>query len=394
MTKEQQYFLHLVKSHLNNTTPEAPNDIDYSELFKVSEIQDMTAIIAVELKKLTGENKLTKAQFSPFNQVLGLTVQNYEYKIEGIELLKKVLCKNEIRHLFLKGVVLRDLYPSPELRTSGDTDVTLNKEDLEKAASLLIDNGFKLQQRSDIQYVLTYNNEEYQLKTYIDCLNEKHESYFDNIFESNKSTAKNEYTYTLTPINHLIYVASHMLKHFKSGGAGIRQLCDIDILLRKSDIELNEFIRLCCELGIEKSAKVLLSLCKRYFDTPIAFDYNIDDALNDTLENVLLNGGTFGYGIGDIGTARLMNTISESGSSKSASIKAVFGLFSIDKEALYHNYEFARKHNILLPAAYLKRIYDGVFKRGKGNIKHIKSMFSDREIASKMSEMIKELEIE
>ena len=131
-----------------------------------------------------------------------------------------------------------------------------------------------------------------------------------------------------------------------------------------------------------------------YFSTPVNFDYEIDGELLNALEYVILNGGTFGYGIGDIGTARLMNTMAQSRThGKFSSVLAFLGLFKVNKEFIYHRYKYAREHHILLPVAYLSRLFDAVFKRGKQNVKHIKSMFSDRETASKMSEMLKELEI-
>ena len=394
MTKEQAYFLELVKSHLNNTKPKAPKEIDFAELFKVCEIQNMTAIAAVKLRDLKDDGIISKEEFSPFNQVLGLTFQNYCYKQEGVELLKNVLCGNKIKHLFLKGAEVRYFYPTPELRTSGDIDIVVKKEDFEKAAMLLVENGFKVVLSSDIQYVLTYLGEEYELKNYLDCLNDKCEEYFSDVFESDKCEDEKDYNYSLFPFYHLIYIISHMLKHFKSGGAGVRQICDIDVILRNCQINLNELFRICEELDFGKSSKVLVSLAKRFFDTPIDFEYEIDIPLLETLEDVILNGGTFGYGIGDIGTTRLMKTINSSGSSgKVASFKSLIGLFIIDKENLYHNYKYAREHHFLLPVAYFSRLYSAVFKRGAQNIKHIQSMFSDREIASKMSDMLNELEI-
>ena len=394
MTVEQKQFLELVKSHLNNEVPSIPGKINYSGLFKVSEIQDMTAITAVELKKLSAPQKPDKAEFSPFNQVLGLTLQRYEFKMNGINLLKETFDSAEIKHLFLKGAAIRDLYPVPELRTSGDTDIVVSPEDFKRASSLLRDCGFTLKQHTDNEDVFFYNGEEFELKSYIDFLNGNVKDYFRDTFNESIAVNNSGSTYLLNPLNHLIYVTSHMLRHFKAGGAGVRQLVDIDLLIRNCDIDINEFFRITEKLNFEKSAKVLVALSKKYFNTPVDFEYEIDDKLYNSLEDVILNGGTFGYGIGNIGTSRLLTTINTSGdNSRIASVKAVLGLFKFNKEFLYHNYEYARNHPVLLPAAYLSRLYDAVFKRGKSNIRHIKSMFTDREIATKMSEMLKELEI-
>ena len=392
MTKEQQYFLHLVRTHLNNEIPEAPTDIDFSELFKVCELQNMTAIAAVELKKLLKDGHISKEQFSPFNQVLGLTIQNYEFKAEGIRLLSKTLSEHNINHLFLKGAAIRDLYPVPEIRTSGDTDVVVNESDLAVTTAILKEAGFQCEISNDIQSVMSYRNEEYEIKSYVDTLNDLCRSYFNDIFGI-QAVKTGSHSYILTPFNHLIYVLVHILKHFRSGGAGIRQLCDLDVLLRNSNIDIEKLLNTCAELGISKSTSVLLSLCKKYFDTPITFEDTASEELKVRVENMMLNGGTFGFGIGNIGTVRLTRMMSTSHGNHLISFKAFLNLFSYEKEDLLHRYEYARRHHILLPTAYFSRIFDAVFKRGAQNLRHIKSIFRDKDIASEMSDLLSELEI-
>ncbi|MBE6719656.1 MAG: hypothetical protein E7571_03240 [Ruminococcaceae bacterium] len=393
MTNEQKFFLELIKSHLNNAVPPAPNNINYSELFKVCEIQNMTAIAAVELKKLSDDVRPSKEDFSPFNQVLGLTLQSYEYKENGIKLVEKTLNELMIKHTFIKGAALRPLFPVPELRTSGDTDVIVDSDRLEEISTHLKNEGFEEIHSTDIEVDMRYLGEEYEIKTVYDSINDKTKAYFANPFNENLTDA-NGCNYTLKPLCHLIYLTCHILKHFKSGGAGVRQFADIDVIIRNADIDLSEYLSTCKSLGIEKSANIILSVTKKYLGTPIDTEYRIDEETAATLENVIMNGGVFGYGIGNIGTTRLMRTMNKSGDNTGfASVKAVFGLFAVDKDYLYSRYKYARKHHILLPVAYFSRLFDAVFKRGKRNAKHIKSMFTDRKIASQLSELLNELDI-
>ncbi len=394
MTNEQKYFLELVKSHLNQATPPAPQSIDFSALFHVCELQNMTAIAAIELKKIRKSAPIGNQDFSPFNQVLGLTVQNFEYKAEGLRVLSDTFCDNGIRHLFIKGAALRPLYPVPEVRTSGDADVIVDKCHLSKAAALLKEKGFRIHHQTDIEIDMQYHAEEYEIKTQINAINASSTDYFANLFDEKLCNTADGIVYSFKPSIHLAYITLHILKHFKSGGAGIRQLCDMDVLLRNTEINLNEYLALCEQLQINKAASVLLAWIKEYFATPIDFDFVIEPDLRATMEHVLLDGGTFGYGIGDIGTARLMNTMHGKGYNKLSSVRAVLNLFIVSKEFLQHQYSYVRKHPILLPVAYCSRLRDAIFKRRKQNIKHIKSMFSDREIAAQMSDMLTELGIE
>ena len=392
MTKEQQYFLHLVSSHLNNTTPEAPIDIDLSELFEVCELQNMTALAAIELKKLLKNGAIIKEQFSPFNQVLGLTIQNYEYKTEAIEQLKKVLGENNIKHLFLKGAAIRKLYPVPEVRTSGDTDVVVSAEDFDRATSLLTHNSFRLVESTEKDNVLYYRKEQFELKPRIEYINDAIKTYFEDTFDENKCISSGGSTYELKPLYHLVYISYHALKHITGGGIGVRQLADIDIMLRKTDIDINAYFEICKALGLEKSCKSLVALTKYYFNTPVYADININPELRDSLSEVILNGGPFGFN-NSKGTTRLYNTMAKSGNAdKSITLKALLSLFIVESKTLYNSYQYAESHHILLPVAYFNRLFDAVFKRGRDNVKNIKSILSEREFAKSIGEMLSELE--
>ena len=49
------------------------------------------------------------------------------------EIMSQKLSKSKIPHMPVKGWYLRNLYPVPELRTFGDIDILINKQDRKKA---------------------------------------------------------------------------------------------------------------------------------------------------------------------------------------------------------------------------------------------------------------------
>ena len=394
MNDTQKYFIHLLSSHLNNSPPLPNEKADWMGVFKLGELHNLTAMLCIEIKKLPPESRPPQNIMSLFNQALGMAIQSYENKMCGINNLIDTLSDNKIDHLFLKGAAIRKYYPVAEVRTSGDTDVVVDKDNLKSSADILLNNGFTLTQQSDIQNVMFFKDEEFEIKNYFDCINDKCEDYFASSFDENKCCKENEHTYFLLPVYHLIYVCSHILKHFKTGGAGIRQLMDIDVLLRSGEIDLNEFFKIAKELDLEKSFSVLIALSKRYFNTPINFDYEINDKLYSMLEKVILEGGVFGFAISDSGTTRLIESINTSGKSNmKASLKALFLMFFPKKEYFYRCYPYCAKFHILLPVAYFQRLFEAVFSRGKTNAKSIKTIFSDRGTAQTISDILNELEI-
>ena len=395
MNETQKYFIHLLSSHLNNSPPLLNEKADWMGVFKLGELHNVTAILTTQIKRLPQEDRPEKSVINYFNQALGMTLQRYNSKALAIDKLNDVLDKAEIRRLFLKGAAIREYYPIGELRTSGDTDLYVDSENLDKSADILVENGFKLLQRTDVQNVLDFNDEEFEIKNIFDCLNSDIEEYFkSDAFDLSKCEKTGENTYILKPLYHLIYVISHFLRHLTEGGAGIRQLMDIDVLIRNADIDIDELIEIAEQLKIDKSTKALLALSKQYFNTPVDVYYIIDESLKSNLEDVILNGGVFGFAISDTGTKRLIATVSQSETSNLITrLKALLLMIFPKIIYLYRAYPYCAKHHILLPVAFFHRLFEAVFKRGKTNINSVKTIMTDDETALKIGDIIKELEI-
>ena len=190
--------------------------------------------------------------------------------------LIEVLSQAEIDHLLVKGAVLRFLYPSPELRTSGDTDVVVRLSDYEKSVKVLKKAGFKVDfVRKNVSQVV-YGGEFFDLHTELESINVQSKIYYSTPFDDiSESTG---HTYKLKPIYHLLYVITHIAYHLKNGGAGIRMIMDIDALLRYyPDMDMEKFMALCDNIKIKRTAQALIALSKKWFNTPVGNDYTFED---------------------------------------------------------------------------------------------------------------------
>lgn len=388
MDQTQEYFIHLLSSHINNEAPTPINNPNWKELFRLGELHNLTGMLCLAIKALPIENRPIKAM-TYFNQALGQTLQSVEKKQIASDKISKILSENKIKHIYVKGTAIRELYPVSGVRTSGDIDVIVEQDALDDAGKLLLDNGFELDQSNDIQYVLVQDDVEIELKSYLDHITGLDNNRYFNNFDS--VIKYNDYQYILEPTYHLYYIIAHMLSHIKGGGAGIRQLMDVHVLIKNSEIDFNRLFDYFNEYNLTKSAMSILSLSNKLFSTPLPFDAHINDDLFEHLTDIVINGGVFGYANGNLGTVRLAHSINEG--KAFAPIKAFIGLFIVSKQYLYRNYDYVQKHHILLPIAYFNRLFDAVFKRGKQNSKNIISMFNDNSSAVKLSELINELEI-
>ena len=395
MNDTERYFIHLLSSHLNNSPPLPFDSEDWMGVFRLGELHNVTAMLTLSIKKLPVENRPPEKIFNLFKQALGMTLQSYESKAAGIKILEKTLSDKGIEHLYVKGAAIRKYYPSGEVRTSGDTDIIVDKDNLNFSADYLIEKGFSLSQRNDFQNVLFYLDEEYEIETELDGVNSESEKIFKPLFNTDKTVNTDDFTYELEPTYHLFYVISHLLRHLSFGGVGVRQLMDVDVLIRSGECDIERLLDIAESVKLKKSFMAVLTLAKQYFSTPFDIDYQLNPQLKSSLDEIILKGGVFGFAISDNSTPRMVRSINESKKSGFiASLKAFLSMIFVNKEYLYKTYKYARNHHILLPIAFFNRLFDAIFKRGKSNFKSVKGMFENNETALMISDIINELNIE
>ena len=395
MNKTQEYFIHLLSTHLNNSPPLPFESEDWMGVFRLGELHNVTAILTLQIKKLPADKMPPAKIMNLFKQALGMTVQSFESKQAGFEILEETLNQNKIKHLYIKGAVLRKYYPAGEVRTSGDTDVIIKKENLQKAGEILVEKGFDLTQQNDEQRVLFYLDEEYEIECDLSGVNGKSEKLFKSPLDSDYVLSKNNLTYELKPDYHLFYVISHFLRHLMGGGVGIRQLMDVDVLLRNSPASLDKLLEIANKTDLEKSVLSVVALARNYFNTPVELDYSISENLKNKFEDIILNGGVFGFAISDNATPRMVKSINNSEKTGfKTSLKAFFMMLFPGKEYLKKTYKYSNNHPVLLPAAFFNRLFDAIFKRGKTNLNSVKGLFKNNDTALKISDIANELNIE
>lgn len=394
---EKEYFIYLLSCHLNGEKPMTQSGIDWKEVFELAKKHSVTGIIMTEIRQLDKQYQPEKEIYSAFNQNLGFTLQVYESKISSIAKLLSVLTKAEIPHLLVKGAVLRNMYPEPALRTSGDTDVIVKDSDFLKAVEVLSENGFETESIESYVATTLFDGNRFEIHTELESINVQSKIYFSTPFDDISESSG--FTYKLMPIYHLIYVITHIAHHMKIGGAGIRMIMDIDVLVRNyPDMDYNLFWNICRNINIEKTANTLFALCIKWFSTPVYSDFSFDaeenqDFYND-LSSMILDGGTFGFGNGGVGKDNLERSIGDDGKATFlTSLKALFHWIFPSFEYMKGCFLYARKHPVLIPAAWFHRLFKALFvhnKKSKGNFKEI---FIGKEMSEKQHQLLTELEL-
>ncbi len=385
MNAQKEYFVYLLSCFLSGDAPLGRN-VDFEELYKLADIHDVGAIIANELKKVDDEFKPDSVLLSHFTQLIGLTVIDYQKKEKVFDFIKVFLNANGIEHIFVKGMEVARYYPAPEFRTSGDIDVIVRKADFSRIRELMtVTDGIKVIDNQTNVVTVTVNGVSIEIHNNSDVWNE----YFNDMFSLCDS--KESYTYKLSEYNHLLYVICHLAKHIAYRGAGIRMLMDIDVLIRNiSGFKYDEFLSICDNAGVMKTAMGLISLCAVWLNTPVEQEVSFDDDLLKSFESVLLDGGSFGY---EENTVPLKYIKDANNASVSERIKILLRMAFPDKEYLKYCYPYYNKHGYLYPIARLNRLFDGLFRKRKQSIGAINQIKANGGSSAYQSEIIKELEI-
>lgn len=382
MTAQKEYFVYLLSCFLSGNQPEG-READFKELYRLADIHDVGAIIAQEISLLPPEYQPDAQYHSYFRQVIGRTLQSYEKKLKAYQFIQQFLEKYQFDHLFVKGILVKDYYPIPEFRTSGDIDIIIRPDELPRLKSVL--------EQAEI-HIVDYVTETITVRIF-DTMIEIHSTadvlsdYFDNIFTLCEKIS--DYSYQLNEYDHLLYVLCHLAKHLSYRGAGIRMLMDMDAVIRgNKHFDAERFLLLCEKAGVKKTAQVILSLCHLWFDTPVSayIDFKENETLLHQLETVFLDGGSFGYE-----SSAIPAKYYEAGQTNSKFLILLKMAFP-SRDYLKIAYPYYQKHWYLYPIARMNRLIDGLFKKRKNTSDALKQIRSDSQITVQL-QLLQELDI-
>lgn len=391
-----EYFVYLLSCWLNDEKPRGSEETNWQGIYNIAEKHGVTAIVASKIDDLPHGSRPKGKLLSAFNQRLEQAKSQFDDKMQALTKLIEVLSKAQIDHLLVKGAVLRFLYPSPELRTSGDTDVVVRPSDYDSSINALKKAGFKVDFIKQNVSQVVYHGKIFDLHTELENINIQSKIYYSTPFDD--ISENTGHTYKLKPIYHLLYVITHTAYHLKYGGAGVRMIMDIDAILRYyPDMNMERFTALCDNIKIKHTAQALIALSKKWFNTPVAIDYTFEDAdetpFYEKLSQTIINGGIFGYK-DDGGIRRSLLFDNGEKADCGISFKSFFRWLFPSAEYFKRFYYYCYKHPVLIPLAWFQRFFKALFGRFSSSGKSVREMFTNQEMPQSYFDVSKELQID
>ncbi len=275
-----EYFIYLLSCHLNAVEPKGEKRMDWQQIYNLAEKNNLTAIIAYEIKRLPADCRPGGTIGAWFNECFENTMHSFRPNLQSLSNFIGALTEKRISHVLFKGVILRNYYPFPELRVGTDMDVVIRPAEYINAVEVLKKKGFIEKTIESNSATLQFEKDVFELHTELESINIQSKIYFATPFDDISDYSG--YTYKLKPVYHLLYIVSHIAHHLQTGHASIKMIMDIDVLIRRyPEININEFLILSDNIKIGKTAEALLAFSKKIFNTPVVLNFTFED--EDTL---------------------------------------------------------------------------------------------------------------
>lgn len=393
MDKSIIQLLDIIKFALNNSIYNEEL-IDEELLFKYAQENGLSGFIFTALD----QNKISEAIYNKFQQEFYLYTTKDIRQLKTINEITELFNEHHIDHIFLKGSVLKKVYPETYMRSMGDIDILIKEYDLDKVHEILENSG--------------YNN--WHNSSHHDCfkkgkdifleihpkLNSEFDSKYDVLFNNVWNMAKvvNNHQYEFIPEYNLVYLLYHTVKHFFSSGVGLRTILDIGLFIRKyhEDINYDLLNTLLKDIDLTLFFKNMIWLNSKYFSLndlmPLLNDYELDNSTYEQVTSYIIQSGVHGHGkdFNSYICGMTAKSIKKNNISKGKRVFIIRLIFP-KYQTMVSIYPYLQKHKWLLPYAWLSRICRLMFLRTKRSIYKLKKLKVDNEQINENVKLYKKL---
>ncbi len=363
LTQTQKDFLNILRSVFSGSPlPEITKPSDWLSVFRLAEIQHLLPIVysAVRDQHLFAPSVFAEVRCAA-PHLVAAQIANTKDWMRIYEMLRG----EGLHPVVLKGMLCAELYPEASLRVTADLDLLIDPAEFDACHSILCHYGLIPKCNEDAlstDYEVGYYSADQFLCVELHRalfsseeadLNRCFTDMFDSVQEHNGIL-------TLDPENHLLFLLLHAYKHFIYSGVGVRQVCDIGLWARKyyDDIDWARLYQLCTSVRAEVFAACIFRIAGNY----IGLEFELPDFWRkaeidcEALLLDMLEGGV--YGSESLTRLHSANTTLNAVRADRSGVHSNGFLHSLfpGRAYLEARYPYAKRHPVLLPAAWCHRL--------------------------------------
>ena len=384
--QEIKAFIGILSDFISCRKTTLPEYIDWSIIAKLSRIHQVEGIVYYQCKEFIPEEI-----FPVSAQAFAATLFYYKNRECVLSSIKREFEQNGIHSFEVKGMRVAEFYPIPALRTMGDSDIVVHKEQMEKANDLLLMKGFSntynfINKESGYSYHGINIEIHYQL-VYDEVVSiAKQKAFFNDCWDYVRNGE-------LDHSFHFLFLIVHLRKHMMNDGAGFRQFLDIATVAKNDPLLDWGWIAEKLEyLDLLQFAKTCFGLIECWFGIQAPMEYpKVDQMFLDKASRRIAENGVFGFNDKSNSNNGVYNQLINYKGPR------WMGRLLIVKERMFPSYEFLRVGENyafldgkpwLLPAAWCRRFHLMIKGETTGAHKIIEKTFaSEKEIDQRIEEL-------
>lgn len=268
---------------------------------------------------------------------------------------------HRIDYLPLKGVLLKHIYPKPEMRRMGDADILFRREQYDAIKEVLTELGFTFDYETDHETVWKHPSLLLEMHKRIVPRRDKDlYRYFGNGWSHAVAEGDTPFRYRFIPEMQFVSLFVHLVKHYRGGGIGLSHMIDLWVF-RRHHPELDETV-----IRAELDKVYLGEFYANVWDTLLVwFEGAEPTEKTDFITGVIFENGVYGTR-----ERAHLSYVAKAGHgehahSNSYATKWLYLIFP-PKRTLLTKYPVLRRHGWLLPLIWAVRWVDTLlFHRGR-----------------------------
>ena len=352
------YTITLAASVINaSLPPENSENLSWDAVIKFADTHSILNIIsyAAESLNVKPDDDTMKYLREFRKQKMVVEAQQEIEALDAMDVLEAM----KVRHMPLKGLIIKNIYPSPDMRTMGDVDILIDSARCGEVIDAFCADGFTFCGEGDLHSNVQRGNVYIEFhRSMVDENLDKLNSYFGDGFCRAKKEEGFSYRYKLSNEDMYIFLIAHIAKHYRNGGTGIRTLLDI-YTFRKAYPNLDyKYIQSeIKKMGLNVFAIKMEKLADKWFGG------NFDGSFDNISEYIALC-GVYGTKENQYQNEFIFENISADSFSDEKS-KRVANIFFPKSDIMSIRYPIIKKHKWLTPLFWLIRVFDTLIHEPK-----------------------------
>lgn len=409
MNNTQKQIIYMLSAAIRKKNVKFRSDekINWNEVLEESEAHKVTPLIYSSINRAEALNIMDESTLNTLKKNVFKSSITQSSHIKNVASVLERFNNAGIPIIVLKGLVVRDYYPIPDLRTMCDADVLVHEEDLEKVSALMISLGFnQIKEKDDHGAHIVFYKGSTVFEVHWTLINDRFfkgdKSFEDKLWDDAMDvTVGGVKTKSLSLEDLAVHLCTHMAVHLAYSGFGVRQLTDLVVLVEKKGhlIDWKAFLNKSKECGVYTFAIAIFNICNRLFDMEmpkeIKGEKNIKNKYIEQLIQDIFDSGVHGKKSNDrVFAAEFAFDQGEGAADGSVSIiKKFMKLLFPPISQMSDKYNYAKKFILLAPIAWIHHLIEGILNKDYNFSSKMKMATSTVSVANKRNKLLKELEL-